>query len=298
MAPQMIAVPVDRKVGDLDALLQETTQRFALVCNATGEYIDMPKWGDINALFLQRDFAGDVIFQHRSGGGGARCRFTLGENRRLQHFQHEQLCFDLCDELRAHLEAQDWFSAQQWIEPGKISPKRAAAYSMIFKLAAERGAKRLVETGTFRWANNWEGDGGFTYWAGKFAQQHGARLVSVDIDPKAVRNAEAAIAGFNGAVEFHVGDSVEYLKSRAEPIDLLYLDALGFDAGQEAASQQHTLKEAMAALPRLHAQSIVAIDDYGLPGGGKGGVAVPFLQASGWEMLSNGYVAVLVKGVQ
>jgi hypothetical protein len=42
-------------------------------------------------------------------------------------------------------------------------------------------------------------------------------------------------------------------------------------------------------------KSIILIDDWGLPYGGKGGKAVPWLTKNGWQIIEQGYQILLVK---
>ena len=50
----------------------------------------------------QFDFDGRVVFLHRNGA-----KWSLGENPRVPGFRHEEICFELLDELRAALARQD-----------------------------------------------------------------------------------------------------------------------------------------------------------------------------------------------
>jgi hypothetical protein len=74
---------------------------------------------------------------------------------------------------------------------------------------------------------------------------------------------------------------------------LLYLDSwdypVGADDGSRAASQEHCLGELDAALPSLHARSLVLIDDGDLPGGGKPLLAKRRLADLGWSPLVDAY---------
>jgi hypothetical protein len=88
-------------------------------------------------------------------------------------------------------------------------------------------------------------------------------------------------------------DSVEFLGRFPDAIDVLYLDSLDTT---EPGHAEHAWREVQAALPKLHAQSLVAFDDTPWQGGawiGKGALAVPRLIADGWAVLYAGYQVVL-----
>ena len=87
-------------------------------------------------------------------------------------------------------------------------------------------------------------------------------------------------------------DSVAFLESFNEPIDILYLDSDN-DA-------KLILNEAKAALGSLHEESIILIDDcfceerkktHGIQ---KGDLVIPFLEENGWIMEVKEYQALFV----
>ncbi|MBI3901288.1 MAG: class I SAM-dependent methyltransferase, partial [Chlamydiia bacterium] len=138
-------------------------------------------------------------------------------------------------------------------------------------LLKQRGAKVLVETGTARdGRKNFDGDGGSTIIFGEWAKHHQALLYSVDIDPTAVKIAKSVTKKFGPSVHVICSNSITFLENFQGPIDFLYLDSYDFDANEPLPSQEHHLKEIIAAYPKLHKDSIVMIDDCGLPHGGKG----------------------------
>ncbi len=275
---RLIEIPIDRLVETLEIL-------------KTTPYMRDP--GDIRACFLQRDHTGEIIFQHRSGGGGAQAAFTLGENKHIQHFAHEELCLSLLADLRKAMGDPFWPIAEATY-PDRISPHRRNGMAALFKLMEERKSKAIVETGTIRRENNWHGDGGMTWWFGRYAAKRDAKLTTVDIDPQALEVAKKICAEDAERIEFISSDSVAYLKARDIPIDVLYLDSLDYDVDAKR-SQAHAMNEVFAALPRLHEKSIIAFDDCGFADGGKGGLVIPYLCASGWQLTHRDYVSVLIR---
>lgn len=163
-------------------------------------------------------------------------------------------------------------------------------------LLEQHHAKVLVETGTARDGDkNFGGDGGSTIIFGKWASQNGAMLYSVDITPSAIENAKKATEVCRDQIQFTCGDSIQFLKEFDQSIDFLYLDSFDFDFGNPLPSQEHHLKEIMAAYPKLHQNSIVMIDDCDLPYGGKGKLAIEYLTSLGWVIFQNGYQVIMMQ---
>ena len=277
MPHRLIEVPVAREVEDI-ATLKDTPY--------------MRKEGDLNALFLQRDVDGSVLFQHRTAGGGARAKFTLADARKLQHFQHHDLCVKYLEEAReAILGGSDWAAGMFEMHPEKISPHRRDGMAALFKAMTERDAKHIVETGTLRQLGNWHGDGGMTWWFARYAEAHDGHFCSIDNDPKAIEIAEGFVGG--DRTDYICADSVEALGGYAGKIDVLYLDSVDYNAGHEGEAQSHSLREVVAAEPHMSEHGTIAIDDCKLAGGGKGGLSVPYLMGRGWHGLHDGYITVL-----
>lgn len=276
---RLLEVPVDRPVEDLKTLESTPYLRQA---------------GDVRAMFLQRAPDGAVLFQHRSAGGGAQARFRLTENARIQHFEHEDLCLGFLNDLQSELAGADLWTTVCSTWPERISRRRRDGLKVLCGLLSARRARTVVETGTLRQPGNWEMDGGLTFWLALHAHRAGGTLHTVDIDPHAVAAARSVCGLFGRAVEYACGDSVAFLAAFGNPIDCLVLDSLDFDKDSDA-SQRHNLAELHAALPWLHADSLVAIDDCGLERGGKGGLTVPWMLEHGWSLAHDGYMKILTR---
>jgi len=158
-----------------------------------------------------------------------------------------------------------------------------------------------VETGTARGGlRKSKGDGASTVVFGLWARDHDAHLHSVDIDPASVAEARQAIEDLElgDYVTFATSDSVAYLASYSEPVDFLYLDSFDYhksDTDIQVASQNHHLEEIKTIVDRLHDESIVLIDDCGQPNGGKGKLAIDYLDKAGWRIHMSEYQVLLVK---
>lgn len=178
----------------------------------------------------------------------------------------------------------------------KPSDKRYASFLMALNLIHQRHAKVLVETGTARNGDqNFEGDGGSTIIFGNWVAQNQSVLFSVDISPDALKNAESATQPFLQYIHFVCSDSIAFLNNFDLPIDFLYLDSFDYDFMDPTPSQEHHLREIIAAYPHLHQESVVMIDDCDLPGGGKGKQVIELLLSRGWKILFKGYQTILVQ---
>lgn len=175
--------------------------------------------------------------------------------------------------------------------------KRYLTFQIALELCQSRGLKTIVETGTSRNGKlNCGGDGCSTVVFSQFSEMSpGVTVESVDISEDAVREAAAAVANFEQTT-VHLGDSVKFLADYERPIDFLYLDSYDFDASNPAPSQQHHLKEIIAAYSKLHEDSIVMVDDCGLPSDGKCPLVELFLHEMGWRTIVKGYQLIMVTG--
>ncbi len=181
---------------------------------------------------------------------------------------------------------------------GKIPPEdqRHHTFAMALQLMQERGVKTIVETGTARGGTaDCVGDGCSTLIWAAWARDHQAALYSVDIDPSGIRAAKRALIAERLSANLITSDSITFLKGFNQSIDFLYLDSYDFDINNPIPSQEHHLREIVAATPWLTPNSIVMIDDCDLPYGGKGKLAIEYLLARGWKILVAGYQVILVQ---
>lgn len=173
--------------------------------------------------------------------------------------------------------------------------QRYKTFLKALELLEQRNALMLVETGTARDGDkNFAGDGGSTIIFGDWAKQNGALLYTVDITPAAIEGSKSATKEYADNIEYVCGDSVTFLENFQGPIDFLYLDSYDFDFSNPAPSQEHHLKEIIAAYPHLHENSIVMIDDCGLPKGGKGKLVIKYLLSRGWFIKQKNYQVIML----
>jgi len=269
---RLLEVPVGRKVESVDELKNTPYLR---------------EKEDLHATFLQRDFNGDVIFQHRCAS-----KFNMRHNVDVQHFIGHQECADIIQGVWSQLGKRPFHEQMRITCWDLLSPRRRGEMLKLFEIIETMRAGTIVETGAIRQRDNWHFDAYFSWFLAMYARHYHAQLTVIDIDPQAIALDEE-IAGSANRI---CGDSVSVLKDFTQPIDVLLLDSLDYSASMVEQSQTHALNEVKAALPHLHDKSIIAIDDCGLGDkGGKGGLAVPYLLERGWTTVVRGYMVILAK---
>lgn len=136
--------------------------------------------------------------------------------------------------------------------------KRANTFQKIFDYLETLESPIIVETGTYREENNYEGDGCSTLLFDQYIASHGGVLWSVDNDQKAC---DLAMRETDHAIVI-CQDSVEFLSTLEGSIDLLYLDSYNIiDWRDDWAAASHHLKELFAARYCLKPGTLVVIDD-------------------------------------
>jgi len=135
---------------------------------------------------------------------------------------------------------------------------REEGFTKIFDYLKTKKNPIIVETGCYREADNYEGDGCSTLLFDEFIEIYGGTLLSVDIDPEACELASKNT--FHAEVTNQ--DSIEFLSTLDGSIDLLYLDSCNIDDWTndwEAAS--HHLKELFAAKNAIKPGTLIVVDD-------------------------------------
>ncbi len=181
-----------------------------------------------------------------------------------------------------------------------VQNRRYSTLLTVLKLMKERNVRTLVETGTSRdGLSNFEGDGGSTIIFSQYANENNVQFYSVDIDQKALTNAQnavnASVGKIGSNIQFVRQDSIAFLKNFQKEIDFLYLDSYDFDFNDPLPSQNHHLNEIKAAYSHLTPNTIIMIDDCDLPHGGKGRLVIDFLLEKGWTVLEKKYQVILVR---
>lgn len=116
----------------------------------------------------------------------------------------------------------------------------------------------IVETGSYREENNYEGDGCSSLLFDTFVDYHCGNFFSVDIDPVACNLTKEATKH----CQVYCEDSVEFLSNFKDEIDLLYLDSFNIeDWSNDWPAASHHLKELFAAHYCLSPGALVVVDD-------------------------------------
>lgn len=173
---------------------------------------------------------------------------------------------------------------------------RYQTFYEALRLMSERNVKIIVEAGTARCGDtNFDGDGGSTVLFAHWAYVHGATFYSVDINEKHIEIAQAVVIPYRTHIRFVLSDSVRFLHDFDQQIDFLYLDSWDYDEKNPGPAQQHNLREVQAVYDKLTDNSIIMIDDCNIPGGGKGKLALQWLEGRGWYRHRNKHQVILLK---
>lgn len=149
------------------------------------------------------------------------------------------------------------------------------ASTLLAALDALGAGATVVEIGCARFGHDIPSDGWSTVHLARAADECGWTLHSVDIDPAAVRNAEAVTEGL--PVTVHNADGAAWLRDFAGPIDGLYLDGSANPAEAVAQYEAATLADGV----------VIAIDDVQAFNGnehGKGDLLLDRLRADGFTV--------------
>jgi len=171
---------------------------------------------------------------------------------------------------------------------------RMPTFRAVLREAQFRNVKSIVETGSVRQDQNWDGDGQSTVMLAEFAKERGGFMTTVDIAREATDLARQLVP----TAMVHCGDSVKYLSKIGRQIDLLYLDSYDVDMSTPHPAALHCLMELTAAQPFLHAGSIVFVDDSPMNStmevGGKGLYVAQYFRQLGIMPFTFGYQAAWI----
>jgi predicted O-methyltransferase YrrM len=166
---------------------------------------------------------------------------------------------------------------------------RMPTFRAVLREAQFRNVKSIVETGTIRTDQNWEGDGQSTIMLAEFAKERGGAFTTVDISSEATDLAKQLVPNITVRCE----DSVKFLSKLKYPIDLLYLDSFDVNMARPHPAALHCLMELTSALPWLHSGSIVFVDDSpmspNMEVGGKGLYVAHYFHKLGITPFTFGY---------
>lgn len=173
-----------------------------------------------------------------------------------------------------------------WFERYKSGDRPLGSRASTFKIALSLLNKdkntNFIETGTTR-KNQLNCpcpierccDGASTILFGDFCSVFGGHVWTCDISKENIENCKIATEEYKDRITYVVDDSLNFLNTFNENIDFLYLDSV--DGGDEYA-HTHQLKEIQIALPKLHKESIILLDDLY----SKTNFSIPFLLQNNW----------------
>jgi len=214
----------------------------------------------------------------------------------------------------------------EWFENYKQLDNRFDTFKKALELC--RPNPNIVETGCARFKDDWS-DGMSTLVFSNFVKDYGGKVTSIDISKENIEMCSKICEGFDDKLNLIVSDSVEYFSNLTDvKIDLLYLDSYDYPYGslleiyggkvdlskaiailkkmsdQEVRgkhkdiineSQEHCLNELISALPFIHNHTPILIDDSGLPGGGKPGLAQGYLKDNNFICIMDKYQSLWIK---
>lgn len=203
---------------------------------------------------------------------------------------------------------------------------RYPTFVETLRLLFDRGGHTIVETGIVRQPEDW-GGGMSTVIFGKYCEEFGCRLFTIDNDPRHMAIGKSITKEWAAFTEYILSDSIKALREFDGQIDLLYLDSVDYpidwildlygrddpDASIRRAQQltedeiirqfgdliepcqEHQLQEIQEAEDKLADGSLVLLDDALMPGGGKVRLAKKYLLENGWEVVQEGQQVLLSK---
>lgn len=152
----------------------------------------------------------------------------------------------------------------------------------------------IVEIGTLR--DNTVGGGHSTYKFGEYCAKFQGKLVTVDISRDAIDFSKKATRRYKDFIEYHLGDSSDFLSTFEGDIDFLYLDGFDSTPGKEKEASIKQLDEIKKAMPRLADSCVVLLDDTKLPEGGKAAYSSGYLAEHGFLLIKDSYQQLYMRG--
>ena len=135
---------------------------------------------------------------------------------------------------------------------------RETGFTKTFEYLRRIKEPVIVETGTVREDYNFEGDGCSTILFDNYIDKQGGKLITIDIDPAACKNARTVTTH----AEVIEADSVEYLSTLEGHVDLLYLDSFNiYNWLDDWEASGHHLKELFAAKNVIKEGTLIVVDD-------------------------------------
>lgn len=147
----------------------------------------------------------------------------------------------------------------------------------------------IVETGCIRKPTDEGryGDGWSTLNWDYYSKDTGSQVHVVDINADHLA-ASKTIVPESDRLKYHLGDSVEFLRSFHGKIDFLFLDSYDYcgDDKNMRLCHYHSLNEVMVSWDKLNDRCFILLDDvFDSEWNGKGKLSIPFLLDKGFELV-------------
>ena len=138
--------------------------------------------------------------------------------------------------------------------------KRQESFIIMLEHLMKSNSPYIVETGTTRSKDNYEGDGMSTVFWDLFCQiRMDAHYISLDINPLNCAVARSLVKYDECII---CSDSIQYLNFNKPPkIDLLYLDSYDLDLQDAAPAFLHCFNEFVVCQDRLMDGALICVDD-------------------------------------
>jgi len=172
---------------------------------------------------------------------------------------------------------------------------RKAGFQYIWNLLKKNNVELIVETGTSRIPDNWEGDGQSTrIWDMYLKDRGNGKCYSIDI---CEYSCEVAKEMCSDNCNIVCSDSIKWLSEFQDTnkIGFLYLDSHDIDWSNPHPASLHHLMELTACFAQLSPKCIIAVDD-NRPESGKGKYVREFLEKIGYKCILDDYQIVMCKG--
>ena len=130
--------------------------------------------------------------------------------------------------------------------------------ALVGNFEVVEGPINIIETGA---SQSWD-DGMMGVIFAKIAKLTGGQMWVVDIDQNAIDNSKAAFDELGlDFINYHVGDSVEFLQNFEERVDLIHLDSWDLNLKDPFPSAFHGWREFEAIKDKLEPGAVIIVDD-------------------------------------
>lgn len=172
----------------------------------------------------------------------------------------------------------------------KLGKRQAGFLNIIEHLSNIKGISYIIETGTVRYEDNWEGDGHSTcIWDWCAEQNNDIKPISIDINPKNIETSKLQTKN----IEYICKDSILALNNMNEEIlsntKLLYLDSYDWNMEEHLESSFHHMCELASIWSKLPKGCMVVVDDCHAINLGKHVMIQYFFAKMGKEPVFTGY---------